>query len=75
MFWFRRDLSSSTFFHCIITFLTVVLVVGTLNAQDGSTSMRGVVVDISGARIPAALVIVTSPETGFQRAAFTIVNS
>ncbi len=33
--------------------------------------MRGVVEDISGARIPAALVIVTSPDTGFLRAVFT----
>ena len=33
--------------------------------------MRGVVEDVSGARIPAALVIVTSPDTGFQRAVFT----
>ena len=33
--------------------------------------MRGVVEDVSGARIPAALVIVTNPETGFQRAVFT----
>lgn len=42
-----------------------------LNAQDGSASMRGRVEDITGARIPAALVIVTSPDTGFQRAVFT----
>jgi len=33
--------------------------------------MRGVVEDATGARIPAALVIVTSPDTGFQRAVFT----
>ncbi len=33
--------------------------------------MRGVVEDISGARIPAALVIVTSPDTGLRRAVFT----
>ena len=32
--------------------------------------MRGVVEDATGARIPAALVIVTSPDTGFQRAVF-----
>ena len=68
---FRRVSSSSISFLGIITFLTVGLVVRPLSAQDGSSSMRGVVVDISGARIPAALVIVTSPETGFQRAVFT----
>jgi len=33
--------------------------------------MRGVVEDSAGARIPAALVIVTSSDTGFQRAVFT----
>ncbi len=33
--------------------------------------MRGMVEDATGARIPAALVIVTSPDTGFQRAVFT----
>ena len=71
MSWFRRVLSSSISFLCIITVLTVGLAVRHLSAQDGSASMRGVVVDISGARIPAALVIVTSPETGFQRAVFT----
>ncbi len=54
-----------------MTILAVSVSAVPLNAQDGSAAMRGVVEDVSGARIPAALVIVTSPETGFQRASFT----
>jgi hypothetical protein len=33
--------------------------------------MRGVVEDATGARIPAALIVVSNPETGFLRAGFT----
>ncbi len=40
-------------------------------AQDGSAALQGVIEDASGARIPAALVSVTSPDTGLQRAVFT----
>jgi hypothetical protein len=40
-------------------------------AQDGSTNLQGSVEDSSGARLPAARVTVTNPETGFQRAVFT----
>ena len=58
-------------FFATMTILAVSLSAVPLDAQDGSAAMRGVVEDVSGARIPAALVIVTSPETGFQRAVFT----
>ena len=70
MHWLRGLLSS---FPCFatLTILAVITSVVPLDAQDGSAAMRGVVEDISGARIPAALVIVSSPETGFQRAVFT----
>lgn len=44
---------------------------GSVLAQDGSTTLQGIVEDASGARIPAALVIVTNPQTGFLRALFT----
>ncbi len=70
MHWLRGLLSS---FPCFatLTILAVIISAVPLDAQDGSAAMRGVVEDISGARIPAALVIVTNPETGFQRAVFT----
>ncbi len=51
--------------------IAVVLLSSGAVAQDGSTSLQGVVEDASSARIPAALVIVTNPTTGFQRALFT----
>jgi Carboxypeptidase regulatory-like domain/TonB dependent receptor len=35
-------------------------------AQDGSTSLQGVVEDISGARIPAAVIMVVDPQKGFR---------
>ncbi|MGC2109450.1 MAG: carboxypeptidase regulatory-like domain-containing protein [Candidatus Korobacteraceae bacterium] len=40
-------------------------------AQDGSTSLQGVIEDASGARIPSAVIIVTDPEKGFRQQAFT----
>ncbi len=35
-------------------------------AQDGSTSLQGIVEDISGARIPAAVITVVDPAKGFR---------
>jgi hypothetical protein len=68
--WLRGFLLS-----CIAIFTLIMLAAiaspPRLEAQDGSGAMRGIVEDISGARVAAALVIVTSPETGFQRAVFT----
>ena len=70
MNWLFRSVSfCCAFFFSIVMVATVS--VSFLNAQDGSAGMRGVVEDVSGARIQAALVIVTSPETGFLRAVFT----
>jgi hypothetical protein len=58
---------------CLCCLLTWLLSAGCISgvAQDGSTNLQGLVEDSSGARIPAALVVVSSPQTGFQRALFT----
>src|SRR5271165_6179156 len=65
----------SNIFLCRFTASTFALVAlagsVSVSAQDGSAAMRGVVEDVTGARIPAALVIVTNPDNGFQRAVFT----
>lgn len=68
--WLRGFVSSHLSLIVLTTFAVLTLCLR-LEAQDGSAAVRGVVEDISGARISAALVIVTSPETGFQRAVFT----
>ncbi len=70
MHWFRESLLSF-FPFLVMTILAVSLSAVPLSAQDGSAAVRGVVEDVSGARVSAALVIVSSPETGFQRAVFT----
>src|SRR3974390_2453799 len=68
----RRCFSShSSVLSLAILMLTLAGFWFVADAQDGSSALRGVVEDSSGARIPAALVIVTSPDTGFQRAVFT----
>jgi outer membrane receptor protein involved in Fe transport len=59
------------FFVCQFAIFCITLFPMRCIGQDGSTSLHGFVEDSSGARIPAALVVVTSPETGFQRAMFT----
>lgn len=70
MHWLRRVLYSFVLFT-VSTILAVCLSTILLDAQDGSATLRGVVQDISGARMAAALVIISSPDTGFQRAVFT----
>ncbi len=37
-----------------------------LSAQDGSTSLQGIIEDASGARIPAAAITIIDPSRGFQ---------
>jgi len=53
------------FFVCQFAIFCITLFPMRCIGQDGSTSLHGFVEDSSGARIPAALVVVTSPETGF----------
>jgi hypothetical protein len=64
---------STRFFHnfavlCILLSLTFPNL--TL-AQDGSTSLQGVVEDISGARIASAVITVVDPQKGFHLQAVT----
>ena len=50
---------------CIGLLLAVILVVSCdLNAQDGSTSLQGVIEDATGARIAAASITVSDPNRG-----------
>ena len=67
----RCYLSCPSPFLCLAILISIPGFWLAANAQDGSAALRGVVEDTSGARIPAALVIVSSPDTGFQRAVFT----
>jgi len=49
----------------------VVLLPRVVSAQDGSTSLQGIVEDASGARIASADIIVTDPSRGFRLQATT----
>ncbi len=49
------------------SFLLVLLLPCYGLAQDGSSALNGIVEDITGARVPAAAVVVANPENGFHR--------
>ena len=52
------------FLFAVISFLIAALVPQHVRAQDGSTSLQGVIEDASGARIPTAVVVVTDASRG-----------
>ena len=60
------------YFALLLHFLAASFIALTLllpqasSAQDGSTSLQGVIEDASGARVPAAVIIVTDPGRGFR---------
>jgi len=52
--------------------VAVVVVIGFalplwVSAQDGSSALNGVVEDITGARVPAAIITIANPANGFRR--------
>jgi Carboxypeptidase regulatory-like domain len=52
--------------------VAVVVVIGLalplwVSAQDGSSALNGVVEDITGARVPAAIITIANPANGFRR--------
>ena len=51
--------------------LVSVFLVGNINAQSGTTGVKGVVKDQQGAVIPGATVKLTNPNTGFSRTVTT----
>ena len=59
--------------HCFAACLLALALLAPArgSAQDGSTSLQGVIEDASGARIPAAVIIVTDPSRGFRLQAVT----
>jgi len=54
-----------------VLFILLVLLSHLLTAQDGSSSLNGIVEDITGARVVSAAVTVANPEKGFHREAVT----
>ena len=59
--------------HCFAACLLALALLAPArgSAQDGSTSLQGVIEDASGARIPAAVIIVSDPSRGFRLQAVT----
>jgi len=57
---------------CGLVLLTAILLFATRAvAQDGNTSLQGIVEDLSGARIAGASVALLNPDNGFHNAAVT----
>jgi len=57
--------------RCCVLFLVVLRLSQPVHAQDGSTSLQGIVEDASGARIAAAAIVVTDPLRGVRLQATT----
>jgi hypothetical protein len=55
------------FAHLLTAFFASVLIVANLSAQQGTTEVRGRVLDQQGAVLPGATVVVTNQETGLYR--------
>lgn len=53
--------------HIVSALIAIVLVVSTCNAQTGTSSLRGTVLDKSGGVIVGAQVILSDPQQGFER--------
>ena len=58
-------------FLSLMTLLFSVVLVGNLNAQSGTSTINGSVVDQTGAAVPGATVKITNPNTGFSRTVVT----
>ena len=68
----RPPIFSTRLLHlCAALFLLLSLTLPHALAQDGSTSLQGVVEDISGARIASAVITVVDPTKGFRLEAVT----
>ena len=55
---------------CVVLLGVLALAPG-LRAQDGSTSLQGIIEDVSGARIPSAVITISDPTRGFHLQAVT----
>src|SRR3989442_11786641 len=64
---FMRSASRLVASLLVFLFALSVLIWG----QSATTSLRGTVVDVKGAVLPAATVAVTDPQTGYSRSAKT----
>ena len=51
---------------CAVIFVALMLAPALLHAQDGSTSLQGVIEDASGARVGSAVITVSDPGRGFR---------
>src|SRR5437868_5911338 len=58
-------------FLFLVMMLFSVLFVSSIDAQSGTSGIRGTVVDQNGAAVPGATVKLTNPATGFNRSATT----
>ncbi len=61
-------------FLFLVTMLFSVLFVSSINAQSGTTGVRGTVVDQNGAAVPGATVKLTNSATGFNRSTTTTTD-
>lgn len=67
----RFSILKTKVFLTLAMMLISVILVGTINAQSGTTGINGTVTDQNGAAVPGATVKLTSPATGFERTVTT----